>query len=252
MIKKHEFPICEFDPKRDTMVDSAVLFKKTLPEICVLTFFKKELTAFAKEHDLPVIDGMHSEIVDIPVYGYNENICISQPFSHAPGAAGTIEKLRGMGCKKFVVCGGAGMLTPGSKPGEVLIPTSAIRDEGVSYHYIPASREIECDRGSVELAKNVLTELGVPFTEVKTWTTDAIFRETPDMIAARRDEGCVTVEMEAAAFFAVTRYHSLPFVQLLYSGDDVSGKKWDPRDWSANMTARERLIRCSLEIAKRM
>lgn len=38
------------------------------------------------------------------------------------------------------------------------------------------------------------------------WTSDAIYRETLDMIELRRNEGCITVEMEAAAFFAVPKY----------------------------------------------
>ena len=43
----------------------------------------------------------------------------------------------------------------------------------------------------------------------------------------RREEGCLAVEMEAAAFFAVSRYYDLPLAQLLYAGDDVSGAAWD-------------------------
>ena len=41
---------------------------------------------------------------------------------------------------------------------------------------------------------------GIPFTIGITWTSDAIYRETPDMVELRRNEGCITVKMEAAAF----------------------------------------------------
>ena len=150
---------------------------------------------------------LHSEVLDIPIYKYEngENpLCITMPFSTAPGAAGTIEELHAMGCETFVVCGAAGALTQGSTLGEIILPASAIRDEGTSFHYIAPSREISCHKEALEKAQRALSEMGVPFVLGKTWTTDAMYRETPEMIARRRDEGCVTVEMETAAFFAVS------------------------------------------------
>lgn len=56
----------------------------------------------------------------------------------------------------------------------------------------------------------IMTAIGViPAFVLKVlvpWTSDAIYRETPDMIELRRNEGCITVEKEAAAFFAVPKY----------------------------------------------
>ena len=207
------------------------------------------------EHDLPIIGHLHSEVLDIPIYAYqseNEYLCITMPFCTAPGAASTIEELHAMGCSKFVVCGGAGALVKGSKVGEIIIPTSAVRDEGTSYHYVEPSREITCHEATVEAAVSILTEMGVPFTTGKTWTTDAIYRETPDMIGRRCNEGCVTVEMEAAAFFAVSQYYDIPLVQLLYAGDDVSGSTWDSRNWNEQKSIRANLIQCAVELIKQL
>jgi purine-nucleoside phosphorylase len=94
--------------------------------------------------------------------------------------------------------------------------------------------------------------MGVPFRTGKTWTTDAIYRETPDLIELRRSEGCITVEMEAAAFFAVSQYYDLPLAQLLYTGDDVSGEAWDPRDWNTQKQIRDHLISCAAELAAKL
>ncbi len=76
----------------------------------------------------------------------------------------------------------------------------------------------------------------------KTWTTDGIYRETPGKIARRRTEGCLTVEMEAAAFFAVAHFRQVTFGQLLYCGDDVSGEEWDSRHWDKRASVREKLF----------
>ena len=82
----------------------------------------------------------------------------------------------------------------------------------------------------------------VPYVVGKTWTTDAFFRETPAKVALRKGEGCLTVEMEAAAFFAVAQFRGVPFGQILYGGDDVSGDDWDHRGWTSHPTLRERLF----------
>ena len=63
----------------------------------------------------------------------------------------------------------------------------------------------------------------MPFVTGKTWTTDGLYRETRGKVDRRVAEGCLTVEMEAAAFFAVAAFRGVSFGQLLYAGDDLSG-----------------------------
>ena len=255
MILKHKYPICEFDTDRNPIIQAANFLDKTLPEKCMITFFRKELDQFVQENNLPVIGYLNSEIFDIPVYEYSygaDRLCITMAFCGAPGAAVTIEELHAMGCEKFIICGGAGALTKGSKVGEIIIPVSAIRDEGTSYHYLEPSREIECHKETVAFVVSYLKQMGIPFTTGKTWTNDAIYRETSDKIALRRNEGCLTVEMEAAAFFAVSRYYNIPLAQLLYAGDDVSGEVWDSRNWNTQKNIRYHLISHAIEILKKM
>lgn len=255
MISQHPYPICEFDTSRKPIIHPFDFLTKTLPERCVITFFRKELEQFVSEHQLPVIGHLHSEVLDIPIYEYTvdgESLCITMPFSTAPGAAGTIEELHAMGCEKFIVCGGAGSLRKDSKVGEIIVPVRAVRDEGTSYHYLPPAREVACHPDALEKVTSGLNQMGISFTEGKTWTTDAMYRETPDMIELRRQEGCITVEMEAAAFFAVSRYYDISLAQLLYAGDDVSGETWDSRSWNQQKSVRENLLTCAVELVKRL
>jgi purine-nucleoside phosphorylase len=97
--------------------------------------------------------------------------------------------------------------------------------------------------------ERVLNRERIPFIKAKTWTTDAIFRETEAKIAKRVSEGCVTVEMEAAAFFAVSKFRNVLLGQILYGGDDLSGIEWDKRSWSRREMIRTNLVDLCLKIA---
>jgi len=59
----------------------------------------------------------------------------------------------------------------------------------------------------------------------KTWTTDAPYRETATKVSARRQEGCLVVEMEAAGFMGVAEYRRVCLGQVLYGGDGAC--VWD-------------------------
>ena len=119
---------------------------------------------------------------------------------------------------------------------------AAIRDEGTSYHYLPPAREVNASPQAVEAIVKTLSAHHVEHVVAKTWTTDAIYRETPARIQLRRDEGCLTVEMEAAALFAVAQFRRVTLGQILYGGDDVSGSVWDERGWNNRTEIRERLF----------
>ena len=157
-----------------------------------------------------------------------------------------------MGCDKFIICGGAGCLQKDMTIGNLILPTTAVRDEGTSYHYLPPSREVACNPETIKTVKEVLDSMNISYVTGKTWTTDAFYRETLAMVKHRKEEGCITVEMETAAFFAVAEFHQLQLAQLLYAGDDVSGEKWDARAWNQQKNVRANLIELATKIIQRL
>jgi uridine phosphorylase len=126
--------------------------------------------------------------------------------------------------------------------GHLVVATGAVRDEGVSYHYLPPGREVQANPLGVAVLQKVFSAHRLPFRLGKTWTIDAPYRETPAKIAARRAEGCLTVEMEAAALMAVAEFRGVVLGQALYGGDDLSGEVWDSRRWQSRKDVRENLF----------
>jgi uridine phosphorylase len=105
-------------------------------------------------------------------------------------AAGFLDELIAVGVTKFIVCGGCGVLNPEIAAGHPVILTSAVRDEGTSYHYLPPSREVKPHPKAVEVLESVFKQAGLEYRMGKTWTTDAIYRETPGKRKKRMEEGC--------------------------------------------------------------
>lgn len=140
------------------------------------------------------------------------------------------EEIIAMGAKKFVLFGSCGILDENKVKNNIIIPTSAIRDEGTSYHYIAPSQEMEVDMQYIQILEKVLNNLGYPYVKGKIWTSDAIYRTTTSAIKERQKEGCIATEMECASMLAVSKYRNIPFIQFLYGADNLSSDKWEIRD----------------------
>jgi len=171
-----------------------------------------------------------------------KHLAVFQPGVGAPLAAGMLKEVIALGCRKFIACGGAGVFDGDIAVGHIIVPPTAIRDEGTSYHYLPPCHEVGANKEAVAAIEKVLQAHRCDYILSKTWTTDAIYRETAAKVLHRKAEGCTTVEMEAAAFFAVAQFRSVQFGQLLYGGDDVSRSEWDSRHWDSHTSIREKLF----------
>ena len=249
----HAYPILEFDAAREAIIEPGKLIAplEAMPEHGVLCFFGEVFRDLAAAGRLETVYHCVSEMGKHPVYALQledgRRVAVFHSGVGAALAVGLMEELIALGGRKFVACGGAGVLNRDIAAGHVVIPQSAVRDEGTSYHYLPPSREVEGDPAAIATLERVLQRHGVPYLVGKTWTTDGFYRETPDKVARRRAEGCLTVEMETAAFFALAQFRGVRFAQLLYGGDDVSGADWDHRDWEKRTPVRERLFWLAVE-----
>lgn len=239
------FPILEFDPDFAAFIEPSQVVARIdgLPPRAVICFFQEVIEEVCGQGRASIVTrlkwehGMHP-LYDLDV-GDGNHVAVFHPGVGAPLAAGLLEEVIAHGCRAFVACGSAGAIIPGLAMGHVIVPTAAIRDEGTSYHYAAPTREIAADPDDVAVAVAVLERHGVPHSTGVTWTTDAPYRETAARIARRREEGCLTVEMETAAFIAVARHRGVQFAQYLYAGDDVSGQAWDQRAWHTSSARRE-------------
>ena len=244
-------PILEFDPAPTAVIEPRHVRMRLdhAPEHAVLCMFGEVIERLARDGstvlwELSAAHGIH------PVYGVEvagHRIAVLHPGVGAPLAGAFFEEAIEAGCRKFVGIGMAGGLVPALTIGRVRVPTSAVRDEGTSYHYMPASREVHPSTGVVTTLESVLARHDVPFVAGKTWTTDAPYRETRAKIDRRVADGCITVEMEASALFAIARFRDVPLGMMFMTSDNLSGDEWDSSGFGAHLDTRELLLRLACE-----
>jgi uridine phosphorylase len=245
-VLKKEYPILEFDLSKEAVIEPSKIIKPiNIPKHGVLASLYDVIDKLVQDKKTKFLHNIETEAGLFSVYeiqAYDKPLAVVHPGLGAPLAATVLEEMIALGCKKFIACGGAGVLQKDILRGEVVIVNSAIRDEGTSYHYLPPAREVNASKKVMETIEKTLQKHSTKYVVGKTWTTDGIFRETKDRIVLRKSEGCLTVEMEGAAFLAVSQFRKVDFGQILCAGDDVSGEKWDKRYCDQRASHREKLF----------
>jgi len=240
------YPILEFDPTRQAFIEPSKVYKpRDMPEHCVICFFRDVIDKVVVAHGARILVNNRWEDGPHPIYEImhkGKRLAFYHPAVGAAQSASLLEEAIAFGCGKFIACGGCGVLDGDIAAGHLIVISSAIRDEGVSYHYLPPAREITASEPGIAALTKTMDGKGIPYRVGKTWTTDAPYRETPNKIARRKEEGCLVVEMEAAGMMAVAQFREVLFGQALYGGDDLSGAEWDNRDWQSRAKVRENLF----------
>ena len=254
MIQKHAIPILEFDdnPQAVIMPNHEGLDLQ-LPKKCIYAFLEEEIDRYAQEVEADCVGEFVSATKTYPVYVMDykgEKVCLAQaPVGSAP-AAQFMDWLIGYGVEKIISTGTCGVLA-NIEENAFLVPVRALRDEGTSYHYAAPSRYMEMQIEAISVIEQVLEQLGIPYEEVMTWSTDGFYRETAEKVAYRKEEGCAVVEMECATLAAVAQLRGVVWGQLLFTADSLADlENYDSRDWGSE--AFDKALELCLEIVSHM
>ena len=162
-----EFPILEFDSTRRAIIEPNEIIKpREVPEHCVVCFFNEVVEKVARARNAQVISRQRWEGGEYPLYEIEINgkrIAMIQPGVTAPFGVGLLEEIIPFGLKKFIACGGAGVLDKNIAVGHIIVPRTAVRDEGTSYHYLPPAREVDASPAAVAAIECVLTAKKIPY-----------------------------------------------------------------------------------------
>lgn len=230
---KHEIPILEYDSNPQAVLRhdrESVQF----PQRAVFAFLGDAVDRYAAQMGAEILEVYETISRNTNIYRLrhaDQELCLCRAPLGGAAAVQLMDFLMGHGVKKIIAAGSCGALDA-LPENAFLLPEKALRDEGTSYHYLPPARYVETSAALRQVIASVLEDRKRPFLPCTTWTTDGFYRETAEMIAYRRSEGCLTVEMECASLAAAAKFRGAEFAQLLYTADSLAdADAYDPRDW---------------------
>jgi uridine phosphorylase len=215
------------------------------PQVAVACFFREVVEEIAGRPGTRRVCRLHGGMGPAALWEIEHHgvrLGVFHPGVGAPLAGAMLEQVIARGVRAIIACGGAGALVPDLVMGHAVILTGAVRDEGTSFHYLSAGRVVVADPGPARELLNAFDVSGVSVARGLSWSTDAIYRETRARAARRVEEGCLVVEMEAAALMAIARYRSVPFGEVVMAGDSLAGTEWEHRGWVTAESARRQLF----------
>ncbi len=156
-----------------------------------------------------------------------DGVCLAGPGIGAPYAAMILETLICWGARRVIFLGWCGAVAEQVKIGELILPTAALIDEGTTRNYVePASGQSKPATSMLTAFEQVLHENRIDFHSGKIWTTDAVYRETPEKVGNFQQQGVLAVEMEVSALFSVAQFRQVELGAILVVSDELSTFKW--------------------------
>jgi uridine phosphorylase len=229
--------------------------RRCFPQRAIIAFTRKERSLLETlrpggRTDRPLAGGM-TAVTLWP------DLVLAGPVLGAPQAAMVMETLGRGGVQSFLSLGWCGALAPNLSLGDIVLPTSAVVEEGTSAHYpaagpdpdsgsgnesnrssevrSPAAPDLAPDPGLVKALTQALDRENIPYRPGPVWTTDAPFRETREKVRRYGGQGVLAVDMETSALMAAARFRNLAWAGLMVVSDELWGPQWRPGFKSAEL-----------------
>jgi len=154
---------------------------------------------------------------------------VTGPFIGAPYAVMLLETLIAWGVRKIIFLGWCGAVAEKVKIGDIVLPTSAVIAEGTSAHYGQMDNGFARASSSlVSMIRQVLNKNQIDFHAGGIWTTDAVYRETRQLVESHQRDGVLAVEMELSALCSVAQFRGVALAGILVVSDELSSLDWRP------------------------
>lgn len=249
----------EFDPNPAAVINPSDVYQPIpdCPKTAVSCFERHTFRRMVERLGAVEIGRVSCATLEMPIYRaayQGREVALFQSYVGAPFCVGMLEDLFFFGVEKVVLFGACGVLDKAIANCGIIVPISALRDEGTSFHYAPPGDEIEVNPKYREEFCRILARHGCSCVQGKVWTTDAFYRETAEKAARRRAHGCVCVDMECSAVAALAQFRGKEVFHFFHGADSLDGEAWDRRGLGSryDLTEKDKIAQLALELAVRI
>jgi uridine phosphorylase len=200
-----------------------------LPQLAVIVFSPADLGRLVKETAAEALPEWRPFKRLYRPRG-KETVLVRSPVG-GPALAALVEELAAFGVRDFCLLGYCGGIGAGVSIGDIILATSAIREDGVSGHYLESEDELVESEWAAQW--ELPSKAGILHGIV--WTCDALYRETAEKVDRYAARGVLGVEMETASFYAVCSRKGLKGAAFLVVSDVVRPPLWQSGFKSAEL-----------------
>ena len=158
----------------------------------------------------------------------------------------TTELLCAGGVETLVRVGSCGSLQETVKLGDIVIATGAVRGDGASPRYVSEDFVTLAHPRVVDALARAADSLRVPVHLGRVFTTDALFRETPELLSELERQQVTAIDMVTAAFLTVAQVRNARAGAILAVSDECLTGKLGFRDPSF-LQAEEQIMEITLK-----
>jgi len=133
----------------------------------------------------------------------------------------TSEVMCNAGIKNIIRIGTCGALDENIKVGDIIIVDKVIRGDGVTPYYVDKNFQTVADKKITDTLEEVAKGMGVTVHRGTTWTTDALLRETREIVEAKRKEGAIAVDMVSSTLITIAQTYNVAAGSILAVSDNV-------------------------------
>ncbi len=123
--------------------------------------------------------------------------------------------------ENLIRLGSCGALREDIKVGDLILTTGSLRGDGVTPYYVDDSFVTEPDPQLTDALEKAAKKLGTTMHKGKVWSTDALLRETKELVEGKAAAGAIAVDMVSSAFLTIAQINKVRAASILAVSDNV-------------------------------
>ncbi|MDD5137846.1 MAG: hypothetical protein PHG72_03410, partial [Candidatus Omnitrophica bacterium] len=121
----------------------------------------------------------------------------------------------------IIRAGSCGALDETIKVGDVVLATGVVRGDGVTPYYVDKDYKTVTDAVVTAALEKAAGENEVSVRRGLIWTTDALLRETRELVEKVRKEGAVAVDMVSSALLTIAQLNKVKAASISAVSDNL-------------------------------
>lgn len=153
--------------------------------------------------------------------------------------------------QNIIRIGTCGALDENIKVGDLVVVERIIRGDGVTPYYVDSNFRTVADKKITDTLEQVAKDSGANVHRGCVFSTDALLRETRELVEAKRKEGAMAVDMVSSALLTIAQLNKVKAGSILAVSDNVITGEMGFMNPLYYM-AETKLIEIALETVKRL